>query len=65
MDEQVNISNLQALAKYYLEKSIKLEQDFVLFKLQSESIIEALQQQIREFGKSGESGKRQSANKPD
>lgn len=61
MDEQVNVSNIQALAKYYLEKSIGLEQDFVLYKLQSQSIIESLQQRIKEL----ESAKRQSSTKSD
>lgn len=63
MDEQNNNDSIQALAQYYLEKSIKLEQDFVLYKFQSNAIIETLQQQIRDF--TSESGKKQPANKSD
>ena len=59
MDEQNNNDSLQALAKYYLEKSTKLEQDFVLYKLQSDAFIESLQQQISELT----AGRKQSYNK--
>ena len=61
MDEQNNNDSLQALAKYYLEKSTKLEQDFVLYKLQSDAFIESLQQQISELT----AGRKQSSNKSD
>lgn len=61
MDEQNNNDSLQALAKYYLEKSTKLEQDFVLYKLQSDAFIESLQQQINELT----AGRKQSSNKSD
>jgi hypothetical protein len=56
MNEQDNVISLQALAKYYMEKSVKLEQDFVLYKLQCDAVIESLHAQLAEFrGESTES----------
>jgi hypothetical protein len=54
MNEQNEEGTIHALAKYYLEKSTKLEQDFVLYKLQSESIIGALQAQIEQLSRSSD-----------
>ena len=42
----IEIASLQAMVEYYRNKSYKLEHEFLLYKLQSESLIRDLRLQL-------------------
>jgi len=44
--DDIEVASLQAMVEYYRNKSYKLEHEFLLYKLQSESLIRDLRLQL-------------------